>query len=678
MLRSLAASIVTAFLVVPAVAQESPDARLGAPRPELSQPAAVQVRAQRDLGPDALGLAFDPRTLQQLTSLQRVDWIDVPLAGYGDATLRLERARSAADTGWLHLDGEPVAPFADFVPADRSVWTGQVAGSLSSRVFLIAASDGLRGWIRVDGRTVHVLPENESIGDLRASRLVEGTAIAHLAPERLPCGTLPKQTGGAPTEKRSANSTGIATGTPPQASGQAPLPGAGPQVAFGAGTPTLEVELWIETDNSYVSQFPDTPSAVSYTLDLVDAASTTYELDTDIRIEVTGANIYSGADPWSGFDTETLLDELQAQWLGGLSAQGDGAILLSGLFGGGLAYLDALCGTQAVAVCMGVLGQTPFPVTQSPLNWDFTVFAHELGHLCGGPHTHDVCPPLDECATFGFEGPCQDGFDCPVGTVMSYCHLCGGDGNIFPGFHPEIAKLMREGALIANCVTTFPEVPPADPFAPVQIAGVSPDTAPAVAIERNVVTLFGSGFTNVNSVTLNGVPLGSLITGFAVKSDTEIAIWFQPQASLGAQTVEVFKPGSSDTAQFDLVANATPLVEVTYSLPKWLLWHSTGGLIQFGAPVGDIVFAYGSTLFGTSSLPGLATLDIGANFLELIDLGIHAVPATPGYVDLQIPLPLSIPIGTQIYVQGAVFSASTLSFPLTSTNIEIVELTPQS
>ncbi len=614
-----------------------------------------------------------------MTALERVDWVEVPLAGYGDATLRLKRATSSADTGWLYVDGDPVAPFAEFVPADRTVWTGQVEGAASSRVFLVASSDGLRGWIRVDGRPVHVLPENEAVNGRRASRLVEHAAIAHLAPERLPCGAVPKS-GGAPPPQPHGSSAPHGQGSlggPLHQGALAPQVGAAPQIAFGAGTPTLEVELWLETDNSYIDQFPSTPSAVSYTLDLVDAASATYQLDADIRLVVAGANVYSGADPWSEFNTETLLDELESAWVGGLSSQGDGAILLSGLFGGGLAYIDALCGAQAVGVCMGVLGQTPFPITQSPLNWDFTVFAHELGHLCGGPHTHDLCPPIDECATPGFEGPCQDGFECPQGTVMSYCHLCGGDGNIFPGFHPEIAKLMREGALIATCVTTFPEVPPTDPFAPVQLAGVSPDTAPAVAIERNVVTLFGSGFTNVNAVTLNGVALGSLITGFAVKSDTEIAIWFQPQASLGPQTVEVFKPGSSDTVQFDLVANAAPLVEVTYSLPKWLLWHSTGGLIQFGAPVGDVVFAYGSTFFGTSSLPGLATLDIGANFLELIDLGVHVVPATPGYVDLQIPLPLSIPFGTQIYVQGAVFSASTLSFPLTSTNIEIVELTQQ-
>lgn len=676
MLRSLAAPVLALCVALPASAEQTAEELLGGPRPDLAQPAAVQVRADLHLGAEAQGLAFDTATLERLTELDRVDWVDVPLAGYDAPTIRLKRARSAAESGWLHLDGEPVAPFADFLPADRTVWTGQVAGAGTSRVFLVAASDGLRGWIRVDGRTVHVLPENDAIDGRRASRLVENASIAHLAPERLPCGAQPKQANAAAPIPRTPHPQ--SPSAPLQHGAQAPLPGGAPQIAFGTGTPTLEVELWIETDNTYVSQFPDTPSTVSYTVDLIDAASTVYELDADIRIEVAGANIYSGADPWSGFDTDTLLDELQVQWNAGLSAQADGAILLSGLFGGGLAYLDSLCGTQAVGVCMGVLGQTPFPVTQSPLSWDFTVFAHELGHLCGGPHTHDLCPPLDECATFGFEGPCQDGFDCPVGTILSYCHLCGGVENIFPGFHPEIAKLMREGALIADCVVTFPEVPPADPFAPVQIAGVSPDIAPAVAIERNVVTLFGSGFTNVNAVTLNGVALGSLITGFAVKSDTEIAIWFQPQASLGAQTVEVFKPGSSDTVQFDLVPNATPLVEVTYSLPKWLLWHSTGGLIQFGAPVGDVVFAYGSTLFGTSSLPGLATLDIGANFLELIDLGIHTVPATPGYVDLQIPLPLSIPFGTQIYVQGAVFSASTLSFPLTSTNIEIVELTPQS
>ena len=53
--------------------------------------------------------------------------------------------------------------------------------------------------------------------------------------------------------------------------------------------------------------------------------------------------------------------------------------------------------------------------------WDFVVLAHELGHNFGAAHTHDYCPPLDACYD-----NCNSSISCSQGTLMSYCHLCGG------------------------------------------------------------------------------------------------------------------------------------------------------------------------------------------------------------------------------------------------------------
>jgi len=84
-------------------------------------------------------------------------------------------------------------------------------------------------------------------------------------------------------------------------------------------------------------------------------------------------------------------------------------------------------------------------VQQGPANWDFMVTAHEIGHNFGSPHTHDYCPPLDECAPPGYFGGCQTQQVCTnQGTIMSYCHLCsGGLANVTTYFHPQNVIDMR-------------------------------------------------------------------------------------------------------------------------------------------------------------------------------------------------------------------------------------------
>jgi hypothetical protein len=86
--------------------------------------------------------------------------------------------------------------------------------------------------------------------------------------------------------------------------------------------------------------------------------------------------------------------------------------------------------------------------TGSPGNftWDFVVVAHEIGHNFGSSHTHSYCPPLDQCYS-----NCSGTTLCTRGTIMSYCHTCGGMGNIDLEFHPVCANIMR-GAVNASCL----------------------------------------------------------------------------------------------------------------------------------------------------------------------------------------------------------------------------------
>jgi len=170
------------------------------------------------------------------------------------------------------------------------------------------------------------------------------------------------------------------------------------------------------------------------------------------------STIYMGfyttpADPWTSPDTGTsicfdMLFEFQAAWsAGGAPVDAHLNHFLSGVdLGCGVAFLDAVCDDdEGFSVMSRMDGLTPFPVVAGPLNWDFVWICHELGHNFGSPHTHQYCPPIDECAPQSVWGDCQDEVVCTnQAGLMSYCHACpGGMANFTTWFHPVAANTMR-------------------------------------------------------------------------------------------------------------------------------------------------------------------------------------------------------------------------------------------
>jgi hypothetical protein len=129
----------------------------------------------------------------------------------------------------------------------------------------------------------------------------------------------------------------------------------------------------------------------------------------------------------------------------------------SRLGGGGLAWVNTICNVDyGFAVTTYLHGMTPFPVPlRSGFNWDFWVVAHETGHSFGAFHTHEYCPPIDECGTPPW-GPCQTRWHCQVGTIMSYCANCiPGVRMIKTVFHRRTAEDMRLG-IQSSCAPSFP------------------------------------------------------------------------------------------------------------------------------------------------------------------------------------------------------------------------------
>jgi hypothetical protein len=71
--------------------------------------------------------------------------------------------------------------------------------------------------------------------------------------------------------------------------------------------------------------------------------------------------------------------------------------------------------------------------------WDLTVIMHELGHNFGSHHTHDADtynPQIDACGgnqcTSLVTG---NSIKIGEGTIMSYCHLCGGKSTVCQLMH---------------------------------------------------------------------------------------------------------------------------------------------------------------------------------------------------------------------------------------------------
>jgi hypothetical protein len=198
--------------------------------------------------------------------------------------------------------------------------------------------------------------------------------------------------------------------------------------------------------------------AILYTVALAASLDEIYRRDTGVGISIANLRVWEDAeDPWTGVDTQAQLDEL-TEWYGenGADIVRDTVMLCSARnIGGGRAEIEGLCNDLGFAVSGSMTGFFPYPLEESSANnWDLDVVAHELGHNLGAVHTHEFCPPLDQCAPADFFGGCQDAQVCSDGTIMSYCHTCvGGMGNIRMEFHPSVAQAISDYVAGSDCVS---------------------------------------------------------------------------------------------------------------------------------------------------------------------------------------------------------------------------------
>ncbi len=203
--------------------------------------------------------------------------------------------------------------------------------------------------------------------------------------------------------------------------------------------------VYIETDKSVYDKFGSKANVTAYVLGLFNQVATLFAAE-HIAFRISGLYIWDTLDPYASSQTnlDDALSVFQSYWNAkNNNFPGQFAHLLTCRpLGGGNANMDAMDNRNKAYGVNMVYGNYKIVPAYS---WDVKVFAHELGHNLGSPHTHSCTWPggaIDNCTTV--EGNCPPG-PTPVngGTIMSYCQNTSIGINLALGFGPLPGNLIR-------------------------------------------------------------------------------------------------------------------------------------------------------------------------------------------------------------------------------------------
>lgn len=400
---------------------------------DMLAPLAGEAKAEEP----GIALTLDALRLEELEAVSHARLHGFPVPGLGQVTLELERRTLPIAPGALFVvDGQAVAGGLQGALEGLSIWSGRALEVEGSRAFVSFSDDGPRGFLELPlgrDRIVHLYTERPATaGAPMVCRVVHDEdllAMGAEAPSSL-CGG-ERSIPGAAADSIGLDSLALGSGPPTQ----------------GLSVPNCT--LAIETDYQLYQKLGSVPATTTYVTQLIAAVSDQYLTDVQCILSIAYLGVYSSAaDPWTsqdgGGDAGDLLDEFRAAWGTSWPASANLAHFISGAnLGGGVAYVNALCSASfGFGVSGNINGNVNWGIwsgAPASFTWDFVVVAHELGHNFGTSHTHSYCPPLDQC-WINCDGPQS----CAQGTIMSYCHTCGGMDNIDLNFHPVVANVLRQ------------------------------------------------------------------------------------------------------------------------------------------------------------------------------------------------------------------------------------------
>jgi hypothetical protein len=397
----------------------------------------------------AVPLVFNAEAYAAVKDLESVELSNFPLAPLGrgqqmtEVTLKLARSRAVSEDSQFVVAsvderGEIIEQPMD--TPDVVIFRGKVVGDDESFVFLSFSPHGSHGFIRTQGVTQVISPG--PFGEGRTPMIYNMDAI--------PRGAIHWRDFLCDAQAHDAEAWPDMIHVDDDDTVNAALESA----------PCRLVDIAIETDKEFTDNLfsGDTDASGAYVATLLSASSEIFEENINVLFDVVFVRLWTGSDPWTGSNTTNQLFQFRDHWNANMGhIERDLAHYLSGRgLGGGVAWLSVVChSTLGYALSANLNGFFPYPLQDNhSQNWDIMVVTHEFGHNFGTPHTHDFCPPLDECPPSQWFGSCQSQQNCTnQGTIMSYCHLCnGGLGNVLLEFHPVVRQTMLDYLnTVTNC-----------------------------------------------------------------------------------------------------------------------------------------------------------------------------------------------------------------------------------
>jgi hypothetical protein len=387
-------------------------------------------------------LVSDAGTWKLIHGADAVRMLDLPLGPARTVTVQLQRVDPFAPDAVIveMVDGPNGEVIERPLPRpDADYFTGFVEGDPDSRVMLSHSVAGVHGYVQ-DDSGVYIISSGPPLG----ARQVVSYKLSDLPDGAINWSQLGCEVRGE-QQVFMQDEGGV------------------------AANPCRQVKIALDSDFEFSGLFgSDTAQSAAYAGTIFAGVLDIYKRDLNVLPQVVYLRLWAtNTDPWTAGNSGTQLDEFRSHWLANMtSITRHTAHYLSGRgLGGGVAYLSSLCNSQAYGVEGDLGGYFPYPIQDNHWqNWDLMVVAHEIGHNFGAPHTHNYCPPVDKCAPSDYFGQCQNEQICiSNGTIMSYCHLCGGGlSNMLMKFHDQnissISNYLGGGAPCNLLGTSVPPV----------------------------------------------------------------------------------------------------------------------------------------------------------------------------------------------------------------------------